>query len=551
MKDNYGNLRRRTRDSSWQWLFMGTILGLGFALVICVGGYALGAITFPPLDEDTSTPNVQIAPNETEVAAQAIAAAQQTLDAQAAMETPPATDEMPEPVATTEGDETPADATEELTEPAETPADAAMDVPNATASPLPGSEPAPAEDSSPEDATPPADQAAPAEATGEPSGQAPQQATERQTQQESAPAAALAQDTPVVGTPPVGQPTQTITFGSAPAIPPELDALKTELAAVTGGTYLMGTTLEEASQARDECATYGKECQIEWASDSTPTHQVIVDGFEMEIYEVSVTQYVAFLNWLGPNSHKNMCQGQPCALTTQEQETSYINFDGETYAVRNAEFYASHPVTLVTWWGAEQYCNTLNRRLPTEAEWERAARGAQNYIYPWGFDFDTTLAMSSIAETPATVPITTYPTGASPYGIMNMAGNVEEWVQDWYQADYYAQQAANPLPNPQGPISGTEKVLRGGSWDTIPFFLRSVHRRSLPAGQPTTSTGFRCVAESNLVGVEVAPPANNAGQPAGADDAASGGAPTLAPAPTNPPAATRPPAGPTPTLAPG
>lgn len=552
MRDNYGNLRRRTRDSSWQWLFMGTILGLGFALVICVGGYALGAITFPPLDEETSTPNVQIAPNETEVAAQAIAAAQQTLDAQAAAETQEPTEaageETPpvEEAPLVETEALPAGATEETITTDEAPADAAPQGVDATPSPLPGSETARAQDAPPADAAPPEDQGDPAETAGEATGQQPQE-----SQQESAPAAAMMQDTPVVGTPPAGQPTPTITFGSAPAIPPELDAIKTEMLPVTGGTYLMGTTLEEASQARDECATYDKECQIEWASDSTPTHQVIVDSFEMEIYEATVTQYVAFLNWLGPNSHKSMCQGQPCVLTTQEQETSYINFDGETYSVRNAEFYGSHPVTLVTWWGAEQYCNTLNRRLPTEAEWERAARGAQNYIYPWGFDLDTTLAMSSINETPATVPVDSYALGASPYGILNMAGNVEEWVQDWYQADYYTQQASNPSPNPQGPISGTEKVLRGGSWDTIPFFLRSVHRRSLPPGQPTTSTGFRCVAESSGPGVEAAPPANDAAQSSGADDAASGGAPTLAPPPTNPPAATRPPAGPTPTLAPG
>lgn len=533
MRDNYGSLRRRTRDSSWQWLFMGTILGLGFALVICVGGYALGAITFPPLENETSTPNVQIAPNETEVAALAIAAAQQTLDAQR-------TTEMQQTLESTTpqvGDEvaTPADATEEPMTTGEATADMALASPTATPSPLPGN------GATGEQA------AAPAETGGEASAQAAPQTS----QQESAPAAALAQDTPIVGTPPLGQPTPTITFGSAPAIPPELDAIKTEMLPVTGGTFLMGTTLEEASQARDECATYGKECQIEWASDSTPTHQVIVDGFEMEIYEVTVTQYVAFLNWLGPNSHKNMCQGQPCALTTEEQETSYINFDGETYSVRNPQFYANHPVTLVTWWGAEQYCNTLNRRLPTEAEWERAARGAQNYIYPWGFEFDATLAMSSISETPATVPVTSYPAGASPYGMLNMAGNVEEWVQDWYRADYYAQQAANPSPNPQGPISGTEKVLRGGSWDTIPFFLRSVHRRSLPPGQPTTSTGFRCVAESSLAGLQAAPPANNDGQPSTSGDSVPGGAPTLGPAPTNPPAATRPPEGPTPTLAPG
>ena len=81
MRDNYGNLRRRTRDASWQWLMMGLIIGVGFAAVVCVGGYALGGITFPLLEEDTSTPTVKVAPNETEVALQAALIAQQTLAA--------------------------------------------------------------------------------------------------------------------------------------------------------------------------------------------------------------------------------------------------------------------------------------------------------------------------------------------------------------------------------------------------------------------------------------------------------------------------------------
>jgi len=509
MRDNYGSLRRRTRDSSWQWLLMGVILGAGFALVICVGGYALGVITFPVLEEKTSTPEIQVVPNQTEVAFQALIA-QQTLEAAQLTLTP----NPPMPATAEQTLTAPAPA---LITPPPTP------LPNITETGTAKSQP-----------LTPATSSEGAGALG----------ATRPTNQSQA--ISGLQDTPVVGTPPVGEATPTIGLPSGPAVPPELDAIKTELVPVTGGTFMMGTTLEEATKAMDECALYGKACtDLSWVSDSTPPHQVTVDSFEMEVYEVTVQQYVAFLNWLGPNSHKNRCEGQPCAKTTQEEENSYIQFDGTTYSVRNPNFYSNHPVTFVTWWGAETYCKTLNRRLPTEAEWERAARGRDNYIYPWGFEFDPLRAMSSITENKGTVPVTSYPNGASPYGVFNMAGNVSEWVYDWYQADYYTQQLNNPQPNPQGPPAGSQKVHRGGSWDTVPLFLRSVHRQSAAPGSPTAAIGFRCVADATGASAPVAPASSSTGE-TGSSEALPLGAPTLPPQPT-----ALPPSVPTATISPG
>jgi sulfatase modifying factor 1 len=515
MRNDYGSLRRRTRDSGWQWLLVGVILGMGFATVVCVGGYAFGVITFSVLESDTETPDVQVEPNQTDVANLATRV-QQTMDAQQA------------PVAETA--ESPAG---EETEPGTAAEETALETPEITATPSPLPESA---DSTPEDVA-----ALPAETAEGVESAAPESpATGEGEAGEGQPEAALAVDTPVVGTPPVGQPTQTISFGGEPIIPTALDAIKTDMVPVTGGTFMMGTTTEEASQAVDECALYDATCPLEWVSDSTPAHQVTVDSFQIEAYEVSVAQYVAFLNWLGPNSHKNQCQGQPCAMTTDEAESSYIAFDGTTYSVRNPEFYSDHPITWVTWWGAEQYCNALNRRLPTEAEWERAARGPQNYVYPWGFEFDAAKANSSRPAAEGTEIVTSYPNGASPYGVFNMAGNVSEWVADWYQFDYYSQAAG---PNPQGPISGTEKVLRGGSWDTVPLLLRAVHRQSADPTQPTASTGFRCVSSGSAAAAPA--PALDAGAGTG-DDTLPSGAPTLAPAATQ-----AEPAGPTATLDPG
>ncbi len=531
IKDNYGSLRRRTRDSGWQWLLMGVTLGLGIALVVCVGGYALGALTFPVLEDNTSTPAVQIEPNQTEAAFVATAD-QLTLEvAELAGATATPTELVleannPTAAATTDvAAPTAAGTTATETSPA-TPAP----------SPLPGT----TQESSAQGVQPVESLSTTAEETpAEPAGAAPQPTATSQV------SALPEAGTPIVGTPPVAEDTQALGLPAAPSIPPEMDAIKSEMVTIPGGTYLMGTTLDEASAAMDECALYGTSCtDLSWVQDSTPPHPTTVDSFQMEIYEVSIEQYVAFLNWLGPNQHKVGCQGQPCALTdVEDPDRATIAFDGTTYAVRNPEFQSNHPATLVTWWGASEYCRTLNRRLPTEAEWERAARGSQNNTYPWGFEFDQTLATSSFPTAIGTVPVTANATGQSPYGVLNMAGNVSEWVSDWYQPDYYTQQMNSAVANPQGPVSGTDKVHRGGSWDTKPLFLRSVHRMSTPPGNPGSSVGFRCVASGA--------PGTQPTAPTTINPTATGAAPGLPPAPTQPPAPTSTPSGPVGTLSPG
>jgi len=271
--------------------------------------------------------------------------------------------------------------------------------------------------------------------------------------------------------------------------------LPTSMEMVIGGTFLMGTTEEEALQAMDECALYGRTCDnLEWVADSLPLHEVTVNSFEMEIYEVTITQYVAFLNSLGPYSHRDGCLGMPCALTQMEDDNSTITFDHQTYGVLNPDFYRHHPATMVTWYGAQAYCEALGRRLPTEAEWERAARGAQNLIYPWGFSFDETYANTAIPESAGTARVNDYWTGIGPYGMYNMAGNVSEWTADWYDSTWYSLQSDARVSNPTGPVDGSEKVVRGGAWDTIPLFARNVHRMSENPYLATSAIGFRCVS---------------------------------------------------------
>ncbi len=278
-----------------------------------------------------------------------------------------------------------------------------------------------------------------------------------------------------------------------------LQLLASELVPITGGSFAMGTTPAEVVQAVQEClAGYGGAvgtCSPAMGEDSSPQHTVQVDPFFLESTEVSYEQFLTFLNTLGPGAHRNGCGGFPCSQTRTESETSNMTFDGAQYSV--PPVVNNLAVTNMTWYGAQAYCMALGRRLPTEAEWERAARGDTGFVYPWGTTWDATRANTNrpaVAETPlGKTAITLFPTGASPYGILNLAGNVAEWVSDWYDPTFYRNPAAS-TPNTTGPAVGTNKVVRGGSWDAVPFFARTVHRQDRLPNDPTAWIGFRCAS---------------------------------------------------------
>ena len=289
---------------------------------------------------------------------------------------------------------------------------------------------------------------------------------------------------------------------AANPIPAALQAIRSLTVSIPSGTFNMGTTPDEVVQAVEECTRDGGTCLVAYGEDSSPVHPVTVDSFVMEITEVTFEQYVAFLNVKGANSHLGGCAGFPCIHTRNESVDAVITFDSANYSIGGA--LAEHPVYGVTWYGAREYCEAIGRRLPTEAEWERAARGGDSRIYPWGNLWDNALAKTNrpLDTLPGSFPVGSYPTGASPYGILDMAGNVAEWVNDWYRENYYAQLASQGVAlNPAGPVAGLQKVLRGGSWNSVPFFSRTVHRQSSdPSWNPEDSikkrwVGFRCAAD--------------------------------------------------------
>lgn len=152
--------------------------------------------------------------------------------------------------------------------------------------------------------------------------------------------------------------------------------------------------------------------------------------------------------------------------------------------------FGSHPVVGVTWTQAQTYCAWIQGSLPTEAQWEKAARGTGGNVYPWGNNNPACNLLNFTNCYESTSGVESFAAGASPYGLLDMAGNAFEWVSDWYAENYYG---ASPLANPSGPESGQYRVVRGSSFETDDSQVASAIRRFNEPGDSERDTGFRCV----------------------------------------------------------
>lgn len=267
------------------------------------------------------------------------------------------------------------------------------------------------------------------------------------------------------------------------------------------GEFMMGADRSVGYKACQELFQPYNEyytCYEHIYEKEEPVHHVWLDEYWMDQTEVTNAMYADFLN-----EHGNKYEWGIPWLDESDPRGLIKNLDG-IWIVEPG--YEKHPVTLVTWYGANAYCLWMGRRLPTEAEWEKAARGTIELIYPWGNEFDGTklnfndLSNNLIGDNRVydggyalTSPVGIYPQGASPYGVLDMAGNVIEWVFDRFDANYYG---VSPYENPEGPADSYYdiRVRRGGSWVNPGSSTRTTGRfgTALPAYREI-DTGFRCV----------------------------------------------------------
>lgn len=215
--------------------------------------------------------------------------------------------------------------------------------------------------------------------------------------------------------------------------------------------------------------------------DEMPRHQITLPNFAIDIHPVTNEQFVRFLEVMGGEKDSN--HNDIIRL-----RDSRIKRSGGKLNIESG--YAKHPVVGVTWHGAVAYAKWIGKRLPTEAEWEIAARGGQeSALYPTGDDIEKTQANFFSSDTTSVMSY-----AATSLGLYDMAGNVYEWCFDWYGYNAYEKSMQEPI-NPQGPFQGVYRVLKGGCWKSLKEDLRCSKRHRNNPGTVNSTYGFRCAAD--------------------------------------------------------
>ena len=249
---------------------------------------------------------------------------------------------------------------------------------------------------------------------------------------------------------------------------------------VPAGEFQMGSTDAQVDEAHAQCNQFSA-CPRTTFEDQKPLHTVTLDEFWIDRTEVTNAQY------------------RRCVETGACAAPGFVNI-GFQDAAR-----ADHPMVFVSWYEADDYCAWAGARLPTEAEWEYAARGPEGLVFPWGNEFEgTRVNYCDVNCTWSTkdsavddgfkeaAPVGSYPTGASWCGALDLAGNVEEWAADWF-----GEYSSTPVENPTGPSSGEGRVARGGAFNFTPAGLRGASRFGYPSGKSWYQTGFRCARDGS------------------------------------------------------
>jgi formylglycine-generating enzyme required for sulfatase activity len=253
---------------------------------------------------------------------------------------------------------------------------------------------------------------------------------------------------------------------------------------IPAGEFIMGSTREqtEAAKAMEKA---GPQFPL---LHETPRFRVMLDNFYLSVCAVTNQQFARFLSEVKPPS--------PQLQHWVSWLDRIVIWPNESHSYRVLPGFETHPLTNVTWFGAEAYCHWAGLRLPTEIEWEKAARGNDGRVFPWGYDWqpDHLCWWGSHDEKESTSPVDAFPQGCSPYGIFQMAGNVEEWCADWYQPDVYKRYASGNLAVPR---VGMGRIIRGGNClrKNKLEFRCSMRRANTPSFTNILLTGIRCAAD--------------------------------------------------------
>ena len=284
-----------------------------------------------------------------------------------------------------------------------------------------------------------------------------------------------------------------------------------EMVLIPAGEFVMGSDKVDKSHQAQE---YGSSKP--WYVDEHPKHKVKLPAYYIDKYEVTNVQYREFVvktdYWFPPTwkdngyllSEKLLEIADLPTLRKLAADTFHLDMDTRTMerkplmkAIAEQQAKLDNlPVSEVNWFNAHDYCTWVGKRMPTEAEWEKAARGSDGREYPWGNDWDKTrLNAGQEGEWEFGVaPVGSYPQGASPYGVMDMAGNVMEWVRDWYDAypgnDYKHETFGKKY-----------KVVRGGGWGGVGHYIlaqfyRAAYRFSMSPDSQYVDIGFRCAKDA-------------------------------------------------------
>jgi formylglycine-generating enzyme required for sulfatase activity len=209
------------------------------------------------------------------------------------------------------------------------------------------------------------------------------------------------------------------------------------------------------------------EQDLEHADDELPQHRVFLNAYWISKTEITNGMY------------KKCVDAGVCKYSVSH--------------ITNPHFldpvYVNHPVVYINWKGAQTFCNWIGGRLPTEAEWEKAARGPDGEQYPWNSKVDGLIFTNSDNLVGDTTPVNAFPASVSYYGVLDMNGNVREWVYDWYDPNYYQY---SPYNNPQGPEKTGLKVLKGASYLDPLRYTRAANRLAHKSNSPGAVRGFRC-----------------------------------------------------------